>query len=60
MWRKTGFWKERGMRGQEVLVEMLPSKERVGERGMEEMVREGNCLNVGTERQICCSFAINS
>jgi hypothetical protein len=52
--------KERGMRGRKVSVEMSPSKDRVGERGMEEMRREGNCFNCGMEGQVCCSWAIDS
>jgi hypothetical protein len=42
--RECRWWKMvfRGMRGWKVLVEILPSKERVGERGMEKRGRKGN------------------
>jgi len=51
MWSKTWRRKERGTRGRKVEVEMSPKRERLRERGMLVMEREGSCWRVGMEGQ---------
>ncbi len=48
------LWKERGMSGRKVLVEMSPSKERVGESGIEEVRRK--VFSRGEWRHIAAVF----
>jgi hypothetical protein len=53
-WRKG-----RGIRGRKVGVEMSPRRERVGERGIEEIWREGRSRRRGMEGHFWCSWAMS-
>jgi hypothetical protein len=57
---ENGLAERKRNEGPEGGVEMSPSKDRLGERGMDEMRREGSCLNCGMEGQVCCSWAMDS